>query len=149
MKLLNDKGTDLSREGYLNLALLMVMVYACELICFRLARHLDALRVRGSLVQARRREMHQARLHLDGLIGCLTHAFDSSLLRAMTQVNGEEAERTKHIQWLANDTIKMLIIYFVKGDGKPEVKDRMKAALMNFKSVEDEMDIKDLQSYYK
>lgn len=147
MKILNERGDDFSMEIILQLAICLHVVYAAEIICYKIARTLDLSGYVESLFQRRKQSFNKARLGLQDVIKNLEVAFDDTFDKIMFKEAGEENMRQNHLLGAANDLVEFLLIYYSRGDGSQEKKDRMKKALMNFKQTQD-FDLEAIRKYY-
>ena len=148
MKLLNEQGTDFSREVLIQLAICLNIVWAAEIICYKVARTLDASGYISSLFQKRKQSFNKARTGLQTIIRDLETAFDGTFDRIVNKVDGKECMTQDYLQGTANDVVELLLIYYMRGDGDQDRKDKMKKALMRFKPVKD-FDVDALAEYYK
>lgn len=147
MKILNERGDDFSMEIILQLAICLHVVYAAEIICYKIARTLDLSGYVKSLFQRRKQSFNKARLGLQDVIKNLEVAFDDTFDKIMFKEAGEENMRQNYLLGAANDLVEFLLIYYSRGDGSQEKKDRMKKALMNFKQTQD-FDLEAIRKYY-
>lgn len=147
MELLNEQKTDFSNEVIIQLAICLEAVYAAEIICYKVADTLDRSGYINSLFQKRKQDYRKARTMIQDVISKLEVAFDQTFDNIVYKKDGSERMRAHHVQGTANDLVQLLLIYFARGDGDPEKKDRMKKALLNFKPTLD-IDLDAIMKYY-
>lgn len=123
-------------------------VWAAELIAYKVSDSLDEYGIRKSVFQTRKMALNQARRKVQELIRHCEAAFDETFDNIYNHVEGEACHRSEIVQGWANDVIKLLLIYWVRGEGDMDKKDAMKKALLNFKATND-INIKELLKYYK
>lgn len=148
MILVNKEGNDLSNEGYVTLAVLLEMMWAADIMSYQIADAMHRLGQRTSLVQRKRYHFNQARKEIERFTSHLEVAFDDTFNSVFQMVAGECTDRTNQVQYIANDIIDILLIYFSRGDGNPEKRTQMKKALLNFKETEG-IDLNGLRKFFK
>lgn len=142
-----DKHGDLSGELSLSLGMMFYCIYAAEIIAYRMADTMDAFKQKNKLVQNKKQCLNKARKMTQDIIRNLEIAFDDNFSSAAATQSGY----MDNIQELANDVLKTLLIYFSRGDGDWEKKDKMKIALLNFKPTPEmeQLDLVGLMKYFK
>lgn len=135
--LLNKEKDDLSQEGYVIIAIFLEMIYASNIIAYQMSDALDRLGCRGTLFQKKKQNLNQARKAVDGIIRNLEVSFDGTFSQIFNRMTGHEALVTESVQALANDVIRLLLVYFSRGDGDPDKRAKMQKALENFKPMPD------------
>lgn len=147
MDIVNKDGSDFSQEVIVQLAICLEAVYAAEIICYRVSDTLDRSGYINSLFQKRKQTYNKARRMLQDVISNLEVAFDNTFDNIVYKEDGEERMRADHVHGTANDLVQLLLIYFARGDGDQDKKDKMKKALMNFKPTLD-IDLDAIMKYY-
>jgi hypothetical protein len=138
MRLVNDDYTDLSREGCVILAATLVKIWSTETLCYRLADALDAIGVRGTLVQTKKMHLNRARRAIDQAVKDLEVAFDTTFEKVFGRIEGEEMNRAEAVQRLSNFESILTILAMCRAEGGDESKlDNMVKAIRNFKQVDD------------
>ena len=135
--LLNKERDDLSKEGYVIIALFLEMIYGCEVIAYQMSDALDRIGAKGTLFQKKKQALNNARKQADGLVRNLEIAFDETFSQIFNRITGREVLVTESVQALANDLIRLGLVYLSRGDGDPEKRARMQKALENFKPMPD------------
>lgn len=149
MKLLNDTNTDLSNEMIVQLAIVLEMVLGAEIICYRCARSFDAINAKGIFFQEKKRSINNARKSIENCISQLEMGFDGMFEKVWNKIPGQQAKRCDAMQWLANDVIKLLLIYYSRADSDIEKRKRMQKALLNFKpDAETSFNLDEMLKYY-
>lgn len=146
MKLLNKEKNDISDDLYISLGIMLECVWAAEIIAYRIAETMDSIKAKGTLVQEKKQCLNKARRMNQDMIRNLEIAFDDTFNMCGAGRN-EGGLFMDEIQECANDIVKLLLIYYARGDGDWERKDKMKAALLNFKPVKD-VDLSGLLKYF-
>lgn len=134
MKLLNKEKNDISDDLYISLGIMLECVWAAEIIAYRIAETMDSIKAKGTLVQEKKQCLNKARRMTQDIIRNLEIAFDDTFNMCGSR-RGIDGLFMDEIQECANDIVKLLLIYYARGDGDWEKKDRMKAALLNFKPL--------------
>lgn len=134
----------MSDDLYIALGIMLECVWASEIIAYRIARTMDSIKAKKTLVQEKKQSLNKARRMVEDIIRNLENAFDDTF---NTCGKGENGYYTDEIQYCANDIVKLLLIYYARGDGDWERKDKMKAALLNFKPLKD-VDLLGLLKYF-
>jgi len=133
MKLLNEKGDDLSNESIVLMAIMLEMAWAMQIVGAKTLKALDALGVNRSFFHEKQRAFTSARDYMDKTIKQLDFALDDKFQFIFERVPGHYKRRLNAIQWQANEIIQLLLIMYSRSDSDFDKRDRMKKALMNFK----------------
>jgi hypothetical protein len=138
MKLINNDYTDLSKEGCVILATTLVKVWSTETLCYRLADALDAIGVRGTLVQTKKMHLNRARRAIDQAVKDLEVAFDASFEKVFGRIEGREMNRAEAVQRLASFETTLTVLAMCRAEGGDDEKlNNMIKAIRNFKQVDD------------
>ena len=146
-KLVNESQDDYSKDVLLQAMILLEIVYAGELICYKIARDLKLGGYVDSLFQTKKKALKSALDKIEKANAELRYAFDEKFDKIVNKIPGEESFAYKYIQKNANDILQLLLIYFARGDGDQAKKDSMKKALMNFKPNPD-YNLEGILQYY-
>lgn len=154
MQLMNEEMTDFSEEGLILFAIALENVYAAQLVMERIVRAMDRIgKQNGPMkltgwIKDRMKYMNQAKDHSHKLLATLNAGYDDIFARIYNKVPDEAAKRFNDLQWLANDIVKLLLIYMSRTDYSGEKRSRMKKALLNFKPDNPDIDLKGLMEYF-
>lgn len=146
--LLNEDCSDMSQEGYVIMAIFLEMIYGCEIIAYQMSDALDRIGAKGTLFQTRKQNLNQARRSMDGIVRNLETAFDGTFDQVFNRLTGKEVLVTESVQALANDMIRLMLVYFSRGDGDPDKRKNMQKALENFKPMPN-IDLNKLLKFFK
>jgi len=133
MKLLNDKGDDLSNESIVLMAMMLEMAWAMQIVGARALKALDALGVNRSFFHEKQNAFTNSKKYMDLAIKQLDFALDDKFRFIFDRVPEHVKERSNAIQWQANEIIQVLLIMYSRSDSDFAKRERMKKALMNFK----------------
>ena len=147
MNILNKDKTDFSAEVLVQLAIMLLCVYASELIAYKVSGTLDRNGYVGTLFQRRKQCLNNARRKVEAIIRDLEVAFDETFDK-IAGCQGDAVDRVDFLQAMANDVVELLLIYFARSDGDMVKKQNMKKALLNFKPVKG-IDLDAIMEYYK
>ena len=147
MNILNKDKTDFSAEILVQLAIILLAVYAAELIAYKVSGTLDRNGYVGTLFQRRKQCLNNARRKVEAIIRDLEVAFDETFDK-IAGCQGDAVDRVDFLQAMANDVVELLLIYFARTDGDMVKKQNMKKALLNFKPVKN-IDLDAIMDYYK
>lgn len=134
MNLTNKEGNDLSPEGYIQLALCLEMVYAMQIMGYRMSNALDSIGARGNFFQKKKMAFNKARTQFDSFLKNLDVAFDG-IFDDIFFREGNAGERSDELQKLANDVIRILLVWSSRLDGTDEKRKKLEKALLNFKQT--------------
>ena len=143
MILIKEDFSDLSLEGYTTMASLMAMVYAAEIVAYRVADALEAIGSRKNFYQEKKKALNQARKNAAGIITGLETAFDTDFDEVVLK-DGMEMAGTRDAEFhaLAGEILKLTLIFLAKSEGMEYGKrQNMFKMLMNFKGGEGGKDI--------
>lgn len=144
MDILEKGGHTYSKDLRLSIGLLLYSIWASEIVCYRIAESMDLLKAKNTFTQRRKQSLNRARRMVLQIIRDMGIAFDDDFaLVAQT-----EKGYMDNVQENANDILKLLLIYFSRGDGDWEKKDKMKLALLNFKPNPEGYNIVELLKYF-
>lgn len=146
--LVKKDWSDLSREGYLALTVMLLNVWVAETVGYQMADSLQALGQKGTIVQQRKHFLTSARKKIEGAIRDLELGFDGTFETAFTLVKGEEMKRGQIIQQLASFLLGMEIVALTRDDGSDDKMASMIKAVKNFKQ-DTELDTDALLRYFK
>ena len=147
MNILNKDKTDFSAEVLVQLAMILVCVYASGLTAYKVSGTLDRHGYVGTLFQRRKQCLNNARRKVEAIIRDLEVAFDETFDK-IAGCQGDAVDRVDFLQAMANDVVELLLIYFARTDGDMQKKQNMKKALLNFKPVNG-IDLEAIKDYYK
>lgn len=141
-----DKQGYMTGEMSLSFGLMFYCIYAAEIIAYRMSDTMDAFHQKDMLVQNKKQCLNKARRMIQDMIRNLEIAFDGEF----SDVAATKSGYMDNIQEVANDVLKTLLIYFSRGDGDWEKKDKMKVALLNFKPTPEmeDLDLVGLMRYF-
>lgn len=146
--LVKKDWSDLSREGYLALTVMLLNVWVAETVGYQMADSLQALGQKGTIVQQRKHFLTSARKKIEGAIRDLELGFDGTFEKAFTLVKGEEMRRGEIIQQLASFLLGLEIVALTRDDGSDDKMASMIKAVKNFKQ-DTELDTDALLRYFK
>lgn len=143
LKLINEQNTDLSIEAYCLMGSAMYNIAAAEIIMYRMADALDAMKAKGTWFQEKKKYLSGARKACETLL--------TQLDLATSEANGRIYQHAKEkgtLQW-ADETLQdsyhlaglISVMFFAKSEGDPKISRNMLKALGNFKVKNPVMDI--------
>lgn len=153
MILIKKDFSDFSLEGYTSVASLMAMVYASEILAYRVSDALETIGMKKDVFHQKRKALNAARRQATSLITNLETAFDSDFSDIVLKEGMEKAgTRDAEFHALAAEILKLVLIFMAKSEGM-EYGKRMNIfkMLMNFQGGEGskEIDINGLLSFFK
>lgn len=153
MILIKDDISDFTPEGYTTLATMMSLVYAGEILAYRVAASMEAMGYKGTIFHNRRKALNTARRQIQGAINNLETAFDGDFDDIVFGGPLEDtARRDKELHALAAETLKLALIFMAKSEGMEYGKrQNIFKMMMNFKggAGSEKINLSALLSYFK
>lgn len=153
MILIKDDISDFTPEGYTTLASLMALVYAGEILAYRVSDSLDAMGYRSTVFHKRKRALNTARRQIQGAISNLETAFDVDFEDIVFGDPAEDsAKKDAEFHALAAETLKLALIFMAKSEGMEYGKrQNIFRMMMNFKGgpASEKINLSALLTYFK
>lgn len=147
MQLFNAEYSDFSKEGILLWAAMLECIYGAQIISARMDRAMRSLRVTGETTK-RHRYINQAAKLCRQLEACLSAGYDSLFEKMYDKKPEEGAQRFNDLQFLANDIVRLLLIYLSRVDSDDAKRNKMKKALLNFKPEDATIDLEAMLRFF-
>lgn len=150
MILIKKDFSDFSLEGYTSVASLMAMVYASEILAYRVSDALETIGMKKDVFHLKRKALNAARRQATSLITNLETAFDSDFSDIVLKEGAEFAgQRDAEFHALACEVLELVLIFLAISEGA-EYEKRMNIfkALRNFKVTAD-IDLPALLKYFR
>lgn len=153
MILIKDDISDFTPEGYTTLATMMSLVYAGEILAYRVADSIAAMGVGNSIFHQRKKALNTARRQMQSAITNLETAFDGDFDDIVFggPVEGA-ANRDKEFHALAAETLKLALIFMAVSEGMEYGKrQNIFKMMMNFKGgpASEKINLSALLTYFK
>ena len=149
LKPFNDNNTDFSNEFIILMALVIEMVNASEMICYKISRDLEHSGYRNTFFQQKKQCIGNIKKSVDYIASQINTGFDDVMQRIISKSVGEETYTFDCMQHLSLDTIRLLLEYHSRCDGDIQKPERVHKAIMNFKEIEkNRFDLKALLEYF-
>ena len=118
MKLINDTRDDFSTEYYAILGAILSMVYAADIAATRLIATEVMHKVKGSLIQEKKRYLAAAVKGAEMMEKNLALAFDDTFDQIIMDGGPEKAgERDNTLHGMAAEVLKLVLMYMAKSNG--------------------------------
>lgn len=150
MILIKDDISDFTPEGYTTLATMMSLVYAGEILAYRVTDSLEAMGCRNTIFHKRKKSLNTARRQMQSAIANLETAFDGDFDDIVFNgpVEGA-AKRDAEFHALAAETLKLALIFMAKSEGMEYGKRQNIFKMMgNFKGGEN-IDLQGILKFFR
>lgn len=147
--LLNEDGTDLSIDMYLQVGLVLEMLTACQYICNCCGRSYDMAKYKDVFFQQKRQTVNELQRAFKRVCIMIDRNFDGVLQKIWAKFPGESGKAYESLQTAAIEDLRMLLIFNTRCNGDVEKMRKMQKALLNFNASNDsDYDLDALLKYY-